>query len=121
MSITNFTLLGQTIHGTPSGNYDGSSNTFDGDGAKAVGYYRGQGSLETVRISVTGFQGVITLQATLDQNWQSADWFDVYSYGDLSSTVTDTFYTNLTGNFTWLRVHVEGFEAGTINSITLAY
>jgi hypothetical protein len=121
MTITNLTLLGLTVHGTPSGNYDGSSTSFDGDGVKSVGYYRGQGSLETVRFEVTGFEGVITLQATLDQHWPAADWFDVYTYDSSGAPSSDTFYTNITGNFVWVRVHVTDFVAGTINSITLAY
>ena len=48
MNVNTLTILGYTQHGVPSGNYDGSSLEFDSDGAKGVGYYRGQGSIQTV-------------------------------------------------------------------------
>ena len=125
MSITNLTLLSETIHGQASGNYDGSSLDFNGNGVKAVGYYRGQGNLETVSIRVTGFQGLIILQATLDflpgGDLSEARWFDVYEYGDVSSSITDFHPVNITGNFTWIRAKITFFESGTINSITTAY
>lgn len=121
MSITNLYLLDYTTYGTPSGNYDGSSADFNGDGVKAVGYYQGQGNLQTVIMRLFGFVGVVTLQATLDFDWQSADWFDVYEYGDASSATTDVHPVNLTGNFTWMRVRITSFDAGTIEAITISY
>jgi polyisoprenoid-binding protein YceI len=121
MTVTNLTILAETTVGTPSGNYDGSTNYFNSDGQKAVNYYQGQGSLQTVAFRVTGFQGVITLQATLDNNVNSEKWFDVYTYGDASSIVTDYHPVPITGNFTWVRVAVTGFDAGTINFVNISY
>jgi hypothetical protein len=120
MSITNLILLGSTTVGTPSGNYDGSSADFVSDAQKGVGYYRGQGSLQTVVINLNNVEGIFTLQATLDETPDTLNWFDVYTYGD-DSAVTDYHPVNLTGNFAWIRVAVTGFDAGTINSVTLAY
>jgi hypothetical protein len=120
MSITNLTLLGSTTVGIPSGNYDGSSADFMSDAQKGVGYYRGQGSLQTVGFNLNGVEGIFTLQATLDENPDTINWFDVYTYGD-DSAITDYHPVNLTGNFAWIRVAVTGFEAGTINSVTLVY
>ena len=121
MALTNLFLLDNVVYGTPSGNYDGSSADFNGDGVKAVGYYQGQGNLQTVLIRVNGFVGTVTLQGTLDFNWQSADWFDLYEYGDNSSATTDVHPVNLTGNFTWVRARVTNFDAGTIESVTISY
>lgn len=121
MSVNTLTILGLTQYGVPSGNYDGSSLDFDSDGAKGVGYYRGQGSIQTVYQYFTGFQGVITIQATLDQNWETANWVDVNTFGDASTVVSGTYPVTLTGNYTWLRVNVVDFTAGQIGSVTVVY
>lgn len=118
---TNSIILGLTQHGVPAGNYDGSSQNFDSDGAKAVGYYRGLGSIQTVYQRITGFQGVITLQATLDQNWEDANWVDVNVFGDASTVSSGVYPVTLTGNYTWMRAHITDFSAGTIDSITITY
>jgi len=121
MDVNDLVIVGQTVHGVPSGNYDGSSLDFDSDGVKGVGYYRGQGSIQTIWQRVTGFQGRITLQATLDQEWQTAKWVDV---NDFDCTVTPGFGTNpvsITGNYTWVRARIADFTAGTIDSITIVY
>ena len=39
--ITTETLLNSTVHGIPSGNYDGSSQDWFSDAVKAANYYRG--------------------------------------------------------------------------------
>jgi len=115
------TILALTVNGIPSGNYDGSSTDFDSDGAKGVGYYRGQGSIQTVYQRITGFEGVITLQATLDQSWETAQWVDVNTFGDASTIVSGVYPVSLTGNYTWLRAHITDFTAGTIDSITVTF
>lgn len=121
MTITNLTLLGTTTVGTPSGNYDGSTQDFYGDPQKAVDYYQGQGSLQTVFMRVTNWTGNIKLEATLNDNPDQAQWFEIYDYGDGSSVVTDYHPVNITGNFTFIRAHVTAFEAGTIEFVRLAY
>ena len=121
MNVNNLTILGLTQYGVPSGNYDGSSMDFDSDGAKGVGYYRGQGAIQTVYQRITGFQGVITLQATLDQNWETANWVDVNTFDCSSSPVTTYLPVTLTGNYTWLRAKITDFSAGEIVSIIVVY
>jgi hypothetical protein len=118
---TTLTILAVTQHGVPAGNYDGSSLDFDSDGAKAVGYYRGQGSIQTVYQRITGFQGIITLQATLDQDWETANWVDVNVFGDDSTISSGVYPVSLTGNYTWMRARITDFVAGTIDSITITY
>jgi len=121
MSVNTLTILGLTQNGVPSGNYDGSSTDFDSDGAKGVGYYRGQGAIQTVYQRITGFEGVITIQATLDQNWEVANWVDVNTFDNASSIVSGVYPISLTGNYTWLRVKITNFTAGQIDSITVVY
>lgn len=121
MNVNTLTILGFTQHGVPSGNYDGSSLDFDSDGVKGVGYYRGQGSIQTVFQRITGFQGVITIQATLDQNWETAKWVDVSTFDCSDSPVTTNQPVTLTGNYTWLRASITDFTTGQINSVTVTY
>jgi hypothetical protein len=70
---------------------------------------------------ISGFQGVITIQATLDQTWETAQWVDVNVFGDASTIVSGVYPVSLTGNYTWLRARVTDFTAGTIDSITVVY
>jgi len=111
MAITTLTLLSNLETGVPNGNYDGSTIDFESDPVPAVGYYAGQGSLETVFITVDNFPGKITLRATLDFEPAQAAWFTVFEYGDGSTPATDFRYpVNLTGNFAWLKAVVTDFE-----------
>lgn len=121
MTITTLTLLGTTTVGTPSGNYDGSSQDFHGDPALAVNYYAGQGSIQTVFIRVSGFQGRIIIQATLDDDPDQARWADTYEYDHTASPITDYHPVAITGNYTFMRVAVTAFQAGTIESVNLSY
>jgi hypothetical protein len=121
MALNNLFLLSNVVYGIPSGNYDGSSADFDSDGIKAVGYYQGQGGIQTLGIQITGFTGVITLQATIDNEWQTADWFDIYEYGDSSSAITDYRPFTATGNYTWVRARITNFDSGTINLVNITY
>jgi hypothetical protein len=122
--MTTKTILGTTVYGEPSGNYDGSSQDWSSDPVTAANYYRGRGGLQTVLISVTGFEGLIYIDGTLDTVPDSVDtkWFNTYVYGDGSTIpLTDYHPANITGNFTWMRVRVEGFSGGRINAVTISY
>jgi hypothetical protein len=119
--ITTQTLLTNVVHGTPSGRYDGSSQDWLSDAVKAADYYQGRGGVQTVGFNVTGFTGTITIEATLDSNPTSADWFDTITYGDASTAITQSIAESIVGNFTWLRARIEHFDSGTINSVTATY
>jgi hypothetical protein len=120
--MTTETILDTTVYGTPSGNYDGSSQDWISDARLASNYYRGQGSVQTVLFDVTNFEGSMILEGTLDTDPASAAWFRTFVYGD-GSTVPLTAYhpETVTGNFTWMRVRVEGFAGGTINTVSITY
>ena len=122
MKTTTLQLLPTTSHGTPSGNYDGSSLDFNGDPEQASNYYGGFGGLQTVAFYLNQFQGRIRIQATLDSAPSTdADWFQVYDFDSRSSATTNNFSTNITGYFVWLRARVEDFEDGTITKLMLSY
>lgn len=119
--MTTQALLTTVTHGTPSGNYDGSSQDWVSDAVKAADYYRGRGGVQTMGFSVTGFQGTITIEATLDMDPDSAAWFSTLVYGDASTVTTQNISESVVGNFTWLRARVEQFDAGVINAVTVTY
>jgi hypothetical protein len=120
MTVTTVVLIPYTEHGVPSGNYDGSSLEFFGDPQKAANYYRGRGGLQTVIFRIIDFVGGATVQATLDADPANAIWVDAFDFSNLDP-VTDVFPANIIGNFTWLRVRVDNFTAGTIELITATY
>ena len=113
-------ILGTTTAGQPSGNYDGSSQDWASAAARAADYYRGHGGLQTVTFNVTDFVGRMVLEATLDADGNTAIWFETAVYeSDIART--DRHPVTVTGNFTWMRVRVELFDAGTIDSVTITY
>jgi hypothetical protein len=125
MAITTVTLLPYTEYGVPSGTYDGSSEDFIGIPQKAANYYRGRGSIQTIRWAFRGVQGEVVIQATLDNDPAESRWFDVAAYGDGSSadssTITDTYIEAVMGNFVWLRAVVSNFRDGVIESVQATY
>lgn len=122
MKTTTLQLLPTTSYGTPSGNYDGSSEDWSGDPQQAANYYGGFGGLQTIAFYLNGFQGRIKIEATLESSpTTDADWFKVYEFDSTSSATTNNFSTNITGNFVWIRANVEEFSAGTITKLYMSY
>jgi hypothetical protein len=115
------TLLNNVVYGQASGNYDGSSLLFYSDPVPAANYYGGQGSVQTITYRLNEVQANISIQATLNDLPEQAQWFDLHSFNDGSTVHTGIYSTNLNGNFVWLRARVEFFEGGTIESITANY
>jgi hypothetical protein len=116
------TLISDTTFGTPSGNYDGSSQDWSGDRQQAANYYGGFGGLQTIAYYLNGFQGRIKIEATLDSDpVTDAAWFKVNEFDSTSTTTTNNFSVNITGNFTWIRANVEDFDAGTITKLYMSY
>ena len=119
MTLNNETILDTTVYGQASGNYDGSSQDFFSDPVRAANYYGGQGAIQTATIRTSNFVGEIKLQATLnDQPSIQAAWFEIADYNNPSPSSDVQGYT-ITGNFTFIRAEIIGFDAGTIDSITL--
>ena len=122
MKTTTVQLLPTTTYGTPSGNYDGSSEDWSGDQEQAANYYGGFGTLQTLAFYLLNFQGKIVIQATLDNNPdEDSDWFRVYDFDSEGSGTTNNFSVNVSGNFVWIRARVENFSAGTITKVMLSY
>ena len=121
MRTTTVTLLPTTTYGTPSGNYDGSSTDWPGTAQQAADYYGGFGALQTTAFYLNGFAGIINIEATLDSDSDSADWFTVYTVDASVDPITANWSQNITGKFTFIRATVESFSAGSITKVTLTY
>ena len=122
MKTTTLELLPTTTYGTPSGNYDGSSQDWSGDRQQAANYYGGFGGLQTIAYCLNGFQGRIKIEATLDSDpTTDAAWFKVNEFDSTSTATSNNFSVNITGNFTWIRANVEDFDAGTITKLYMSY
>ncbi len=122
-ATTSTTLLATTTFGTSSGNYDGSSLTFNGDKVKGDGYYGFSDGVHTVQTRVTAFVGTLKIQGSLQKDPANTDWVDINNIviGDGSTAITDSYFNNFTGNFVWIRVTVSDFTAGNINNIYMAH
>ena len=118
---TTQTMLNAVEYGQASGNYDGSSQLFYSNAVPAANYYGGNGSIQTLFYNLSGFVGIITIQATLNDLPEQAQWVDISERGD--GITSDTGYTSstVTGNFSWIRARVTGFDAGTILSVSAVY
>jgi hypothetical protein len=119
-SYTTVNLLLNTVYGTPSGNYDGTSPDFYGNSTPAANYYAGQGNLQTLTYLLDGFTGMVTVQATLENDTPQAAWFDVDTYGDGVTPVTETHSATVIGNFAHLRAHITEFASGNV-AVNAAY
>jgi hypothetical protein len=122
MKTTTFQLLPTTTYGTPSGNYDGSSQDFSGDRQQAANYYGGFGGLQTIAFYLSAFQGRIQIEASLDSDPATDEsWFSISDTDSISQPLTDNFSRNITGSFVWIRARVTDFQSGTISKIMLSY
>jgi hypothetical protein len=121
IQYTSLTLIPATTYGTPSGNYNGANTTFIGDAVPAANYYAGQGIVQTLTYNTANLLGVVTVQATLQNNTPQAAWFDIDIYGDANVATTGTQANSIMGNFSYLRAVVRDFTGGTINSVTASY
>ena len=122
MTTNTQTILSNVVYGSASGNYDGSSQLFYSDAVPAANYYGGNGSIQTLFYNFTGFVGTVTIEASLNDLADQALWFDISERGN-GDSAPDSGLTasTVTGNFTWLRARVDGFDGGTINSVTVVY
>jgi len=120
-------LLPQTTY-----NGGGTANVYTviGNAQPAAAYYLGNQDLQTVNIKLTNCSANIVLEATLNSNTANAELFKVYELvaNANASTGSETFdasnasiYTNIEGNFVYLRAKVVDFAGGVVNFVKLSY
>jgi len=124
---TILTLLPQTTY---DGGGTGNIYTVTGNAQPAAAYYLGNQDLQTVNIKLSGASANIVIEASLNSNSSNAEWFKVYELvaNANSATGSDTFdasnasiYTNIEGNFVYLRAKIVDFAGGVVNFVKLSY
>jgi len=68
-----------------------------------------------------GFAGKLSIEATLDAGNTRDNYFELAAAAGTTLPVTDNNFLNLEGNYTWIRVTVTDFTAGTINKVSIGY
>lgn len=87
--------------------------SYTGESIKADGYYGYTDGLHTIAVKLNGFYGRVYIEATLEVEPTSDDWFplqlsgntDYLDYG--SSGTTTTLGRSFAGNFVYLRARVD--------------
>ncbi len=124
---TTLILLPQTTYLNPG---NSAPYTVTGNSNPAAAYYLGNQDLQTVNIKLTNCTGNIVLEASLATTPTSNDWFKVYELEANANAVANTapqiasnasVYTNVQGNFVFMRAKVEDFQGGTVQFVKLTY
>lgn len=125
--VTTLILLPQTTYLNPG---NGAPYTVTGNTYPAAAYYLGNQDLQTINIGLTACTGNIVIEATLASQPTSTDWFKVYELEADAAATTDSpdqlasnarVYTNIEGNFVYMRAKIEDFQAGVVNYVKLSY
>ena len=122
MKASSLILIPSTTFGTANENYDPTvdATAFSGIPQKAAAYYSKDKSLQTISWALTNFTGVLTIEATLDTSSDTDNYFPIHTV--TGTNLTENFFKNLEGNYTWIRATITGFEAlSVINKVTLGY
>ena len=118
---TILTLLPQTTYKN-----DGTGDAYDvtGNSVQAAGYILGSQDLQTLTYNFSEVTGNLIIQGTLASTPTDSDWFRVYkttaNYSSNVKSNTNT-YTNIVGNFTYMRAKIEGFKNGTVQNVKISY
>lgn len=119
----------------PQTTYNGGGNanvyTVTGNTTPAAAYYLGNRDLQTVNLSLTNVTGNIVIEASLATTPSSdTDWFKVYQFEANANAAANSepqlasnacVYTNIEGNFVYMRAKIEDFTYGIVNYVKLSY
>jgi hypothetical protein len=124
---TTLILLPQTVYVNPG---NGAPYTVTGNSQPAAAYYLGNQDLQTVNIKVANCTGNIVIEASLSTTPETGDWFKVYELVANASAPSNSapetssnasVYTNIDGNFVYMRAKIEDFQAGAVQFVKLTY
>lgn len=110
---TTLILFPQTTH---SGS---DPQTITGEYVPAAAYYLGNQDSQTICYSVSSMSGTIEIQATLASNPTDDDWFFVNDFDFDNDTTTG--FSNINGNFVYIRAKITNFTGGIVQFVKLAY
>lgn len=124
---TTLILLPQTAYQNPG---NGAPYTVTGNSQPAAAYYLGNQDLQTVTYSLTQCVGNIVIEATLATQPTSSDWFKVFELVANTNAPANSApqiasnsvgYTNIEGNFVYVRAKIENFSNGGVNFVKVSY
>jgi len=118
---TTLILLPQTRY-----HNNGTSAPYDvtGEEVQAAGYYLGSQDLQTISFSFSEVTGTLEIEASLATTPASGDWFKIYEItaNNVSNTNANlNSYTNLTGNFVYMRAKIKDFNNGVVEFVKVSY
>jgi hypothetical protein len=124
---TTLILLPETAYVNPG---NGAPYTVTGTSNPAAAYYLGNRDLQTVAVKLTQVTGNIVIEASLATSPTNNDWFQVYMLEANANAAPNTapelasnasVYTNIEGNFVYMRAKIEDFNSGILHYVKLSY
>lgn len=124
---TTLILLPETSYKNPG---NGAPYTVTGDYQPAAAYYLGNRDLQTVASKMSTMTGNIVIEATLATTPSTEDWFRVYELEANANAASNSApkiasnastYTNIEGNFVYMRAKIENLSGGTLQYVKLSY
>lgn len=124
---TTLQLFPETAYVNPG---NGAPYTVTGNSQPAAAYYLGNQDLQTVNIKLSNCTGNIVLEATLATSPGSSDWFKVHELVANANAAANSapqiasnasVYTNIQGNFVYMRAKIVDFQGGIVNFVKLTY
>lgn len=110
----------------------GTANVYSltGNAQPAAAYYLGNQNLQTINLKVTEFTGNIIIEATLSSNKSTDEYFKVYELQANANAASNSapylnsnasIYTNIEGNFVYMRAKIQDFAGGAVQFVKLSY
>lgn len=124
---TTLVLLPQTAYINPG---NGASYTVTGNSQPAAAFYLGNRDLQTVNLNLNNVTGNIVVEASLATTPSVNDWFKVYELEANANATPNTapqiasnasIFTNIEGNFVFMRAKVVDFHGGVVQFVKLSY
>ena len=109
---------------------NGAAYTVTSNSQPAASYYLGNQDLQTINYRLSDCTGNIVIEATLGSVPSTAEWFKVYELVANANAAPNTAtklasnasaYTNIEGNFVYIRAKVQDFAGGTVEFVKLSY
>ena len=125
--VTTLILFPETTYLNPG---NGAPYTLTSNSQPAAAYYLGNQDLQTLILRLSGVTGNIVLEASLASIPSNTDWFKVYELEANANAPANSasyiasnasLYSNVEGNFVYLRAKIEDFQGGTVNFVKVSY
>ena len=93
-----------------------ANTVFYSDKNRGAGYYKNGDGVHTVLFHTEGFEGTITIQATLELHPLDQDWFNVVTETFAVDSSNSLRSSTITGKFVFIRAayHIENGEIVTV-------